>query len=504
MKYSIKRQMVVIFLGMLTLLLAAVFIINSNFLEQYYVVHKMTQMTEMYQMVDKALEEDTLGEEEVQEKLQWQGTRTNISVTVVDQIEQYTTVVFYTGKEKKGPLFDQLFGYLLGQNEGEVLETADNYTVYKVVDKETQNDYLEMYGRMSQGAVFIMRSPLESIRDSAALANKFLIYVGVGVLVFGSLFVWFFTRKITEPILELAALSQRMADLDFDAKYTRGGENEIGILGESFNKMSRRLEETISELKRANNQLQKDIEQKEKIENMRNEFLGNVSHELKTPIALIQGYAEGLKEGISDDPESREFYCDVIMDEAGKMNQMVKNLLTLNQLEFGSEELEVERFDVVRLIRGVIASCEILIDQAEAAVDFIADEEVYVWADEFKTEQVFRNYLTNAIHHVAREKRIEIRVIPQGDTVRVTVFNSGMPIPEDDIGKLWDKFYKVDKAHTREYGGNGIGLSIVKAIMESFHQEYGVKNFDNGVEFWFELDAKNMVEDAERKPERQE
>ena len=222
---------------------------------------------------------------------------------------------------------------------------------------------------------------------------------------------------------------------------------------------------------------------------MRNEFLGNVSHELKTPIALIQGYAEGLKEGVNDDPESREFYCDVIMDEAGKMNQMVKNLLTLNQLEFGNDEVEFDRFDLVDLIQGVLASCDILIQQAEAKVDFIAEGPLYVWADEFKTEQVVRNYLTNAVHHVDNEKRIEIRVIPKGNVVRVTVFNSGRAIPEEDLSKLWDKFYKVDKAHTREYGGNGIGLSIVKAIMESFHQAYGVQNFDNGVEFWFELDA---------------
>ena len=198
-----------------------------------------------------------------------------------------------------------------------------------------------------------------------------------------------------------------------------------------------------------------------------------------------------MKEGVNDDPESREFYCDVIMDEAGKMNRMVKNLLTLNQLEFGSDEVEFERFDVVGLVRGVIASCDILIQQAGAEIDFIADETAYVWADEFKTEQVVRNYLTNAIHHVENEKRIEVRVIKETDKVRVTVFNSGKPIPEEDVPKLWDKFYKVDKAHTREYGGNGIGLSIVKAIMESFHQKYGVNNFDNGVEFWFELDAGN-------------
>ena len=255
--------------------------------------------------------------------------------------------------------------------------------------------------------------------------------------------------------------------------------------------MSAQLEKTISELKSANNQLQKDIEQKEKIEDMRNEFLGNVSHELKTPIALIQGYAEGLKEGVNDDPESREFYCDVIMDEAGKMNVMVKNLLALNQLEFGNDEVQFERFDIVRLVKGVVASCEILVQQAGASVDFVADECLYVWADEFKTEQVVRNYLTNAIHHVENEKRIEVRIIADSGKARISIFNSGKPIPEEDIPKLWDKFYKVDKAHTREYGGNGIGLSIVKAIMESFHQKYGVQNFENGVAFWFELDAKN-------------
>ena len=239
----------------------------------------------------------------------------------------------------------------------------------------------------------------------------------------------------------------------------------------------------------------KDIEQKEKMEDMRNEFLGNVSHELKTPLALIQGYAEGLKEGISDDPESREFYCDVIMDEASKMNRMVKNLLTLNQLEFGNEKVEFERFDVSGLVQGVIQSCEILIQQANAKVEFIGESPVYAWADEFKTEQVIRNYLTNAIHHVDHERRIEVKVISRGDKVRVSVFNSGKPIPREDLDKLWDKFYKVDKAHTREYGGNGIGLSIVKAIMESFHQKYGVRNFDNGVEFWFELDGKCALQE---------
>ena len=254
--------------------------------------------------------------------------------------------------------------------------------------------------------------------------------------------------------------------------------------------MSESLETAVSELKTANNELQKDVEKKAQIDEMRKEFLSNVSHELKTPIALIQGYAEGLKECINDNDESRDFYCEVIMDEASKMNQMVKKLLTLNQLEFGNDTVTMERFDLTALIAGVVQSAGILAQQKGAQILFRETEPVYAWADEFKVEEVVTNYVSNALNHVDGDKVVDIKIHRNKDTVRVTVFNTGQPIPEEDLDKIWIKFYKVDKARTREYGGSGIGLSIVKAIMESFHQKYGVKNFSNGVSFWFELDAK--------------
>lgn len=172
------------------------------------------------------------------------------------------------------------------------------------------------------------------------------------------------------------------------------------------------------------------------------------------------------------------------------MNQMVKNLLTLNQLEFGEDDVQFERFDIVDLIRGVVESSEILIEQKDAHVIFREEEAVYVWGDEFKVEQVVRNYFNNALNHVDGEKVIEIKIRKTDNIARISVFNTGAPIPEEDVEQIWDKFYKVDKARTREYGGNGIGLSIVKAIMESFQKDYGLHNYDNGVEFWFELDMK--------------
>ncbi|MGO5053660.1 ATP-binding protein [Lachnospiraceae bacterium LCP25S3_G4] len=488
MKHSIKKQMTIAFTGLVMFILIACLLVNGVFLEQYYILNKEKDLKTMYQAINNAIKDDTLSDNEVKENLQRLVEKTNISFVVLNSDG---TELMWVAREA-AVLKNQLFGYLLDQNQsrGKILSSTRSYQICKLTDQRNQSEYIEMWGHVSSDYTFIMRTPLESLRESAAISNQFLLYVGIVVILISVLLIWFFAKRITEPILELAELSKKMAELDFEAKYTSGGDNELGILGQNFNTMSAKLESTISELKSVNFELQKDIEKKEKMEEMRTEFIGNVSHELKTPIALIQGYAEGLKEGINTDVESRDFYCEVIMDEASKMNKMVKNLLVLNQLEFGNENLQVERFDIVDLIKGVIQSCDILIQQKEVALNFLQEEPIYVWADEFKTEQVVRNYISNALNHVDNERIIEVKIGLEENLARISVFNTGDPIPEEDIDKIWDKFYKVDKARTREYGGNGIGLSIVKAIMESFHQTYGVKNYDNGVEFWFELDRK--------------
>lgn len=491
MKRSIKRQMIVLFTGSIVCVFVVLFVVNLKFLGPYYIQNKETEFVEMYEKLDDALLNGTIKQTDTMTGLQNLAEKHNISFLILEGISGEDIDVI-TNVRDMNLLKNQLMGYLLNQTQktGKVLESTENYQIYQAKDPWMQTDYIEMWGVFGDGSHFLIRSPLESIQESASISNRFLLGMGcVAILVCG-IFVWYFSKRLTNPIRELADLSNRMADLDFDAKYTSGGVNEIGELGANFNRMSEKLKSTISELKSANNQLQEDIERKEKLEQMRNDFMGNVSHELKTPIALIQGYAEGLKEGVTCDKESMEFYCDVIMDEADKMNRMVKNLLTLNQLEFGADEIEFERFDLTEVIRGVLQSMDILAQQQEAKVIFHQTEKVYVWADEFKVEQVIRNYVSNAFHHLDGECVVEVKMTLEEDKVKVTVFNTGTPIPEEDLPHIWDKFYKVDKAHTREYGGNGIGLSIVKAIMKSLHQQYGVNNYDNGVEFWFTLDVK--------------
>ena len=169
------------------------------------------------------------------------------------------------------------------------------------------------------------------------------------------------------------------------------------------------------------------------------------------------------------------------------MNNMVKNLLNLNELEAGKNMAKMEHFNVTELVKNILSSMDILFEQEEIRVECDLEEDLYVWADEFQVEEVFRNYITNAIHHAEGEKLIRIGFTRLENRLRVTVFNTGKPIPEESIPLLWDKFYKVDKARTRDYGGSGVGLSIVKAIMEGMDCKYGVHNHETGVSFYFEL-----------------
>lgn len=490
--HPLRRQIAALFIGLLLLSICAITAINGLFLENYYI----TKKTEVLRSAVQALENldiqsnsDGTWYADIPDEIYKESSEKNLSWTIITWDGQSVASL----GSNNDMLEDRLIGYAydLDQKQGrqKTLERTDTYIIQQVSDRFAEMDYVESWGMIDSEYYFLIRTPLESIRESVSISNSFYFYVGITIIAVSGLAIWMITKRITRPISELTLLSRKMSDLDFEAKYESRAGNEIDELGENFNRMSEQLEKTISELKAANNELQKDIETKIKIDQMRQEFLNNVSHELKTPIALVQGYAEGLKENISEDPESREFYCDVIMDEAAKMNKLVKNLLTLNQLEEGRDELAMDRFDIVSLIRGVLQTMDIMIQQKKAVVSFEAEKAVYVWADEFKIEEVVTNYVSNALNHLEGGKEIEICVRPDKGRVRVSVFNTGTPIPEEDLPNLWNKFYKVDKARTREYGGSGIGLSIVKAIMEGLHQEYGVQNYDNGVEFWFTLDS---------------
>ena len=284
-----------------------------------------------------------------------------------------------------------------------------------------------------------------------------------------------------------------MSRLEFENRYEGSAIDEIGIRGNSMNEMSEKLEKSIKELKNANYMLKKDLEKKEQLDIMRQEFVANVSHELKTPISLIKGYAEGLEtESVINDKENRDYYVKVIRDEADKMGDMVRELLDLSALERGMDNLDFSRISLSEIVEGVVKSFEIKLQEKSIKLETSIDENVYVWADGYKLEEVIRNYLSNAINHVNDKKIIKMSSEKINDSiVRLSVFNSGVILSDDDMLKVWEKFYKVDKAHTREYGGTGLGLSIVKAIADGHGTTCGCIgkeiNGTQGMEFYFDL-----------------
>ena len=440
MKISWRFKMVVLMLVAVVGSIAITWVLNRTFLEDYYLHSKMDMLDQSYRVINDILSTaqyeivtDENGEEgqilkfseEALLKLEILMTRNDLSIFLMHNWKDvYYKTTFNDQNYKQ--FMDRLVGYMYPGNSPmlnstEKIRTVDGlYDIYYVYDKRISSNFLELfYSDTENGNFIIVRTNIESLKENVDIANTFLAYAGLLVGVIVSVLLFFATRSFVRPVEELSGIARRMSNLDFGVKYEGKSNDEIGELGRSINVLSERLEETISDLKSANNQLQTDIEQKMQVDEMRKEFLSNVTHELKTPIALIQGYAEGLKDNISEDEQSREFYCDVIIDEASKMNKMVQKLLTLNQLEFGNQMVELERFDIVGMIRSVLDSSEILIKQNEIKVYLDAEDAADVWADEYMIEEVVTNYLTNAIHHAAEEKVVEIKVKKREESVLV-------------------------------------------------------------------------------------
>ncbi len=334
-------------------------------------------------------------------------------------------------------------------------------------DERLRTEFMSLVGLLSNGDYLFLRTPVPAIQESAATANRFFLISGSLMIVVGIVFAFVFAGWFTRPILEMKGIAEKMARLDFSSKYTGSSHDEIGALGASINLMSDQLERSIGELVTANEKLLEDIEKERRIDDMRKEFIANVSHELKTPIAMIQGYAEGLKLNVNEDEENRNFYCDVIADEAARMNRLVSQLLSLARIESGNAAPDAICFDIVEMARRVLRKSHLVLQERGIDASTEGEEHSLVSADYDMIEQVLTNYVTNAIDHTGGDNTLRVRVDSTSEKVRVSVFNSGEPIPKESIDSIWTSFYKTDKARTRGHGGTGLGLSIVKAIQDA-------------------------------------
>ena len=461
-------------------------LINSIVLENFYIYSKTATIKQVYQKVNDYYNTENTNVD-LKTELKKIAYKNNFDIL----IKTDTNLIIFTSDRE----FLSSTYILKDINEIKSKSIEENETKInvKVTTDEVNNiSYMFLTGILDNGYVLYIRMPISPIEESVKISNTVLLMIGGITLVVAGIIASFISRKFTNPILQLNDIANKMAKLDFSKKYRiTDTEDEINELGRSINTMSDKLEATIKELQKNNIELEKDIEEKSKIDEMRKQFISDVSHELKTPIALIQGYAEGLIENVNSDEESRKFYAEVILDETNKMDKLVKQLLELMKLEYGKREFDNEKFNINELINEVLRKCSVMINEKNIKVYFENKEPIYVYADEFYTDQIITNYLTNAIKHaeeVEKETKIEIKVEKVSNKIRVSVFNTGENIPEEDLQRIWGRFYKLDSSRNRQDGGSGIGLALVKAIMNNYQNEYGVKNKKNGVEFYFDMD----------------
>ena len=461
-------------------------LINSIVLENFYIYSKTATIKQVYQKVNDYYNTENTNVD-LETELKKIAYKNNFDIL----IKTDTNLIIFTSDRE----FLSSTYILKDINEIKSKSIEENETKInvKVTTDEVNNvRYMFLTGILDNGYVLYIRMPISPIEESVKISNTVLLMIGGITLVVAGIIASFISRKFTNPILQLNDIANKMSKLDFSKKYRiTDTEDEINELGRSINTMSDKLEATIKELQKNNIELEKDIEEKSKIDEMRKQFISDVSHELKTPIALIQGYAEGLIENVNSDEESRKFYAEVILDETNKMDKLVKQLLELMKLEYGKREFDNEKFNINELINEVLRKCSVMINEKNIKVYFENKEPIYVYADEFYMDQIITNYLTNAIKHaeeVEKETKIEIKVEKVSNKIRVSVFNTGENIPEEDLQRIWGRFYKLDSSRNRQDGGSGIGLALVKAIMNNYQNEYGVKNKKNGVEFYFDMD----------------
>lgn len=483
----------------LTILIGFVFALT--FATKYYVSAQRDNMLDLYESICEIYGDSQnidLYSESKRKQMDMACEQTQVSLYIMDPSGN---TVFSYGDSYI--LDDRLAQLLFGkEDDASAVYDGGSFVIQNIVGDEDVK-YVEMWGILDNNCIFIARTSYSSIENSIRITMRFFGFVSLGVVITIIVMLILLNHSYTRSLKRLIKAAQETNEGNFEFKFesSKGHKDDLGILGDNIAQLAEKLEKTISELKSSNLNLENELKARIALEESRKKYMSDVSHELKTPLALISGYAEGLKEGIGETQEDRDYYLDVIIDEAEKMNIIIKRLATLNQLEQGQSAVSLERFDVVEAIDGFLNTMSIVLEEKGVDVYFDNSSRIFVWADEFLFEEVFINYINNAINHVDENRVIEISLrYTQSRDIRISVFNSGENIPEDETDKIWDKFYKVDKARTRAYGGSGLGLSIVKAVADSLGKECGVENRPDGVAFWIDLEAASdpdIVMDAE-------
>ncbi len=391
--------------------------------------------------------------------------------------QQHDAEAFVDFNNKK---FEADRAYKDGSRVGKLKSRDGSYEFYVLVSPGITGSY-EIVSAVQYSTIELQAKTVSTTVGLIIL----MIFIAVSIV------VYFYVTQITEPIKKITEITQKMAsENDPELRIPTGGKSvntEIDASISSINAMYASWMITKDQLTEKSEFLQEQLKEKELEKKYREEFIAGTSHELKTPIAIIQGYAEGAKY-ILDDKAAVSEYCDTIIDECGRMNDLVVNMMSLSNIQQNRDSLNFEDFSLTDFIADLLNSHAIVFEKHEIKVENLVSDRLTGKADLKKLTFVFNNLLSNAVSYIGGDPRIiRIRYEDVGLSYRIFVFNSGSNIPEDVIEKLWLSFYRHDSARLRNDGHFGLGLSIVKSVQDAHSEQCGVNNADGGVEFWFDV-----------------
>lgn len=465
MKKSIRSNMFVFFIiFMVAFMLTSVFL-NVFLLEKYHIFKSKDTFSTVVKEVEAALSQN----DKIQQKLEVIDRTEGVSISVADK--NYT-ILFTSFPQKKGDsnrLPKEIEKLIEGTNKN-IKKTP----AYSAIEKNNEQTKLAYIIEASDGKYIVITKPMKGIHESVGISNQFYIIVGIFALFVGSFFMFKFSNKVTKPIIEMSKIAENISNLNFDKKIEAKTDDEIGVLASSINTVSDKLKVSIEGLRN-------DIEFQKALSR-------NMFHELKTPIGVIKGYAEGLAFGVADNPEMREKYVGIIVNECDRMNNLVIDMLELSKLEAKDYSMQnLVEFELGKLLGSIKECYEHTITEQNIKFLFEYNSEIHIRANYELLERSVRNLVSNAIKYNDENKYIRLSARENTESVQISVFNTCKGIPQNEIGKIFDVFYKIDKARTRESGGHGLGLSIVKSIIELHHGSISVENKKGGVEFIIKL-----------------
>ena len=458
--HSIRGQFAWIFIGLMIGTILLCLLLNYMFLGRVYMQSKLDVIHDAYETIKQAAESDSYGSEEFAHELDDVCRSYNMTVCVMDVNSNMKYVSINGGEGLENRLIGYVFGFGTFPDNERIIENGDDYVIQRT--GQENKEYLEIYGRLNTGISFIMQTPLSSIQESARIANRFYMMIGCLGALAGGIIIWFVSRRVTKPILELNDISQRMVQLDFEAKYQGRAHNEIDLLGENINKLSDSLEQTISELKTANNELQRDVEKKEAVDEMRKEFLANVSHELKTPLTSMKVLADSLvgQQGVPEELY-QEFMSDITA-EIDRENKIITDLLSLVKMDKKGQTLNIESMNINNLLEQILKRLRPIAQQKNVEIVMESFRPVTAEIDETKFSLAISNLVENAIKYNRDNGWVHVSLNADHKFFYIKVEDSGIGIPEEDQAYIFERFYRVDKSHSREIGGTGLGLAIAR------------------------------------------